>query len=81
MRGKVKHHEVAPTAIVKKIKTEEGYGFLESADGREIYFHRNSVQDPGFDSLKLGMCVSFAEEEGEDGPQASRVILSDRDIV
>lgn len=73
MRGKVKHHDIAPTGIVKKIMAGEGYGFLESADGREVYFHRNSVQDPGFDSLKLGSRVDFREEEGKEGPQASRV--------
>jgi cold shock CspA family protein len=81
MRGKVKHHETAPTAVVKKLMAEEGYGFLESADGREIYFHRNSVEDSGFDSLKPGARVRFKEEEGRDGPQASRVTPLDRDAA
>jgi cold shock CspA family protein len=78
MHGKVKHHAESPTGVVKKIMLEDGYGFLESADGREIYFHRNSVLEPGFDSLQLGVRVNFKEEEGEEGPQASRVTpLSD----
>jgi cold shock CspA family protein len=58
---------------VKKLLPEDGYGFLESADGREIYFHRNSVRELGFESLEIGARVRFAEEEGEKGPQASRV--------
>ena len=78
MRGKVKHHEAAPTAVVKKLIADEGYGFLESADGREIYFHRNSVEAPGFDALKPGAPVRYKEEEGRDGPQASRVTLLGR---
>jgi cold shock CspA family protein len=73
MRGKVKHHESAPSGIVRKLMPGEGYGFLESADGREIYFHRNSVSDHGFDNLEVGRRVSFVEEEGEKGPQASYV--------
>jgi len=73
MRGKVKLHEEQPTGVVKKLLPEDGYGFLESADGREIYFHRNSVQERGFESLELGARVRFAEEQGEKGPQASRV--------
>lgn len=73
MHGKVKHHEEAPIGVVKRLLLEDGYGFLESADGREIYFHRNSVLEPGFDSLQLGQRVRFDEEEGEKGPQASRV--------
>ena len=27
----------------------EGYGFIETADGREVYFHRNSVLDDAFE--------------------------------
>jgi len=73
MRGKTKHHETPPAGVVKQLMREDGYGFLESDDGREIYFHRNSVSEPGFDSLELGARVRFVEEEGEKGPQASRV--------
>jgi cold shock CspA family protein len=49
------------------------YGFLETDDGREVYFHRNSVLDGGFGSLRVGSRVVFAEEPGLDGPQASTV--------
>ncbi|WP_363346701.1 HPF/RaiA family ribosome-associated protein [Methylocystis echinoides] len=73
MRGKVKQHDEPLTGVVRRLMREEGYGFLESADGREIYFHRNSVQEPGFDHLEPGVRVGFKEEEGDEGPQASRV--------
>jgi cold shock CspA family protein len=73
MRGKVKHHDEAPIGVVRRLMPADGYGFLESPDGREVYFHRNSVREPGFDSLQLGARVNFIEEEGEEGPQASRV--------
>jgi cold shock CspA family protein len=73
MRGKVKHHETAPTGVVKKMSPDEGYGFIAAPDGREIYFHRNSVEGPGFDALSPGARVRYSEEEGREGPQASRV--------
>jgi cold shock CspA family protein len=73
MRGKVKRHELPPSGVVKKLMHDDGYGFLESADGREIYFHRNSVAEPGFESLEIGARVNFKEEQGENGPQASQV--------
>ncbi len=72
-RGDVKRHEPAPRARVSKLFPEEGYGFLETLGGREIYFHKNSVLDGEFERLKVGMAVRFAEEEGEKGPQASTV--------
>jgi ribosomal subunit interface protein len=72
-RGEVKLHESAPEAHVSKIFPEEGYGFLETPDGREIYFHENSVVNGEFQSLSVGTAVRFAEEQGAEGPQASTV--------
>lgn len=51
----------------------EGYGFLRDDDGKELYFHRNSVLREGFDRLEVGTEVRYAEEEGDNGPQASSV--------
>jgi cold shock CspA family protein len=73
MRGAVKSHAETPSGVVRKLMRKDGYGFIESPDGREIYFHRNSVEAPGFDALQLGERVAFTEEDGRDGPQASRV--------
>ena len=50
-------------------------GFIETADGREIYFHRNSVLNDAFSRLAPGTRVAFSEEMGEKGPQASSVKL------
>ncbi len=68
----VKDHDLIPHGTVSKLFTEQGYGFIESSDGREIYFHKNSALD-GFKKLKVGVAVRFEEEEGEKGPQASSV--------
>ena len=75
MQGQVKLHEGQPIGMVTKLDPSGEFGFLESADGREIYFHRNSVLDPGLSHLRVGTRVSFAEEMGEKGPQASTVKL------
>ncbi|RMD67795.1 MAG: ribosome-associated translation inhibitor RaiA [Gammaproteobacteria bacterium] len=72
-QGKVKHHEIPPEARIIRLFPEEGYGFIETPDGREIYFHRNSVINFPFEKLKVGMQVKFAEEQGIKGPQASTV--------
>ena len=74
-RADVKVHEPTPEARVTKLFPLEGYGYIETADGREIYFHANSVLNNRFKSLMLGSKVSFAEEAGEKGPQASTVRL------
>jgi len=73
MQGKVKHHDEQPVATVRLIDRADGFGFLKTADGRDIYFHQNSVLNGGFEKLKEGDRVTFAEETGDKGPQASTV--------
>jgi cold shock CspA family protein/ribosome-associated translation inhibitor RaiA len=71
----VKTLESPPHARVSKLFPAEGYGFLITPDNREIYFHRNSVLNDGFERLQVGTEVTFAEEDGDKGPQASTVKL------
>jgi len=73
LRGKVKHHESPLEAIIGALVAEEDYGFIETEDGREIYFHRNSVANDAFDTLAVGDRVTFSEALGDKGPQASFV--------
>ncbi len=54
-RGEVKGHATPPHAWASRLFPEEGYGFLETPNGREIYFYQNSVLESGFDHLKFGM--------------------------
>lgn len=68
---RMKPREGPPHGIVISLVAD--HGFLATGDGREIYFHRNSVIDNGFDVLEIGTEVRFAEEQGEQGPQASTV--------
>jgi ribosomal subunit interface protein len=72
-RQNVKTHEVPPHGKVSELFPEMDYGRISTPDGRSIYFHRNSVLNAGFDELKLGTEVRFAEEPGDEGPQASTV--------
>lgn len=74
MRGDVKAH-AAPIGG-KVVRLLEGYGFVETTEGGEICFHRNSVPGGAFEKLKEGdeVRVVIAEKEGEQGPQASTVI-------
>ena len=74
-RGAEKTHEAAPHGRVTMLFPKQDYGFLETPDGREIYFHRNSVLHPGFDRLEIGTEVRFVEELGQEGPQASTVAI------
>jgi ribosomal subunit interface protein len=77
-RGDVKVHELPPRGRVVRIFPDRGYGFLESDDGYEVYFHHNAVVDGAFGKLAVGDEVRFEEDEGEQGPQATSVIVVGR---
>ncbi|MGE0710735.1 MAG: HPF/RaiA family ribosome-associated protein [Planctomycetota bacterium] len=74
VRGYVKPH-FDPGAHGRIDRLAEDHGFLETFDGREVYFHRNSVVNVDFDALRPGAEVRFHEEEGDEGPQASSVMV------
>jgi ribosomal subunit interface protein len=70
---KVKNHATPPHGQVVEYHPGENYGKILTADGREVYFHENSVLNSGFAHLDVGSEVRFVEEQGELGPQASTV--------
>lgn len=78
-RGDVKAHpDQQAGAVVDELLEDEGYGFLRTVDGRRIYFHENAVAEDDFDRLTVGTGVRFAEEQGEQGPQATVVQIVDK---
>ncbi len=80
-RRQVKAHESAPRGRIVRLDGKNDYGFIETSDGREIYFHRNSIVNADFDRLEKGDVVRFHEEAGEMGPQASTVHLEDKQVA
>jgi ribosomal subunit interface protein len=72
--GAVKQHEPPQRyGRIARFIAGEDYGFIETSDGLEVYFHRNSLAEGNFDRLKVGDEVRFVVADGEKGPQASTV--------
>jgi ribosomal subunit interface protein len=73
--SKVKHHESGPHGVVRMLNRDEGYGFIATPAGDEVYFHMTSVVDDAFKRLKKGAKVRFALGTRPRGssPQASTV--------
>jgi cold shock CspA family protein/ribosome-associated translation inhibitor RaiA len=74
-QNQIKHHQGPPIATVVRIDPSGEFGFLKTNDGQEVYFHRNSVFGHGASRLRVGSRVTFVEESGEKGPQATTVKL------
>lgn len=77
-RGDTKTHpQQEIQAVVDRLFPMNGTGFLRTLDGRDIFFHRNSVLHGDYDRLEVGTGVTFSEELGEKGPQATTVRIVD----
>ena len=72
-RGDVKVHETPHHGQIARLFPEEGYGFITTVEGRELYFSRENMAHPAFDELEIGSAVQFIEDSGAEGPQARRV--------
>ena len=73
-RGDVKTHEEVQHGTVTRLFAADGFGFIETGDGRELYFSRDNVVHPTFDRLSPGDDVQFIKLAGGDsGSQAKRV--------
>ena len=75
-RGEVKLHAVPEHGRIARLLPERDGGFILTSDGNEIYFHRNSVANSGFDKLAVGDEVRFVAQHSESaaGRQASTVV-------
>lgn len=59
--------------VIKK-KTEKGFGFITpEGQGKDLFFHSNSLVGVTFDELQEGDNVTFEVEESAKGPNATNV--------
>jgi CspA family cold shock protein len=61
------------TGIIRRLLEYRGFGFIQSEDGRNVFFHRSEVLLVPFQALQEGQAVEFMVEETPQGPKARRV--------
>jgi cold shock CspA family protein/ribosome-associated translation inhibitor RaiA len=79
-KGRVRTDTSAPsgsalTGQVTLIEPGADHGFILNSVGSQIYFHRDSVTNTKFETLKQGDLVYYVEEEGDAGPVATKIRL------
>jgi len=85
-RHNVKAHDAGQRySRVVRLYPEQDYGFIETPEGQNVYFHRAVVRGDRYDALEVGSEVIYtlADQEGPMGPMASGIQLigSDHPIV
>jgi len=52
-----------PKGTIKLI-SDRGFGFIRTAEGKELFFHRNELQGVDYSSLREGQQVEFEVGQG-----------------
>jgi CspA family cold shock protein len=61
------------TGTVKWFNDSKGFGFIERANGGDVFVHYSAITAEGFRSLAEGQAVEFEVVQGEKGPAAENV--------
>jgi CspA family cold shock protein len=57
---------------IKKL-TEKGFGFIDTGDGNDMFFHMSNVEGVQYEDLREGQRVSYNPGRGPKGPRAENV--------
>ena len=57
--------------------TDRGFGFINTEEEKDLFFHRNDLQGVAFESLTEGQEVEFEVERTDKGLNAKNVRLAE----
>jgi len=61
---------------IKSLIGDKGYGFIQTSEGKQLFFHRSHLQGVDYSSLREGQEVEYEAGTGRDGrPAAVKVKL------
>lgn len=61
---------------IKRLIGDKGYGFIQTEEGKDLFFHQSQLQGVDYSSLKEGQEVEYEAGTGRDGrPAADKVKL------
>jgi CspA family cold shock protein len=60
---------------VKWFNGSKGFGFIERAEGEDVFVHYNAIVGDGYRNLEEGQRVEFSVVQGQKGLQAADVVV------
>lgn len=63
---------------VKWFNDAKGYGFIQRVDGKDVFVHYSSIRGEGHRTLLEGQMVEFDVSNGDKGPLADDVSVTEQ---
>jgi len=61
------------TGKVKWFNDQEGFGFISTEQGKDVFVHHSVIQGDGFKTLQENETVEYDFEDGPKGMKATKV--------
>ena len=66
-----------PKGTIRRLITDRGFGFIQTAEGKDLFFHRSELEGVDYSSLREGQEVEYEVGKGRNGrSEAVRVRLA-----
>jgi len=66
-----------PKGTIRRLIADRGFGFIQTEEGKELFFHRSKLEGVDYSSLREGQQVECELGQGRNGrPEAVRVRLA-----
>ncbi len=62
-----------PQGKIKRLVSDRGFGFIESEQGDDLFFHHSEVNGASIEELREGQVVEYEVGQGRKGPCATNV--------
>jgi CspA family cold shock protein len=67
-----------PKGIIRRLTADRGFGFIQRAEGEDLFFHRSELREVDFGCLREGQEVEFEVKQRFSGhPKAIQVRLAE----
>jgi CspA family cold shock protein len=61
---------------IKRVIHERGFGFIQTENGEQVFFHLTGLAEPIFQDLRRGEAVEFELIQDHRGPRAVHIRLA-----
>ena len=62
-----------PEGTIKKLVVDRGFGFIDTGDRQDLFFHFSALNGVRMEELREGQRVEYEAGEGPKGPRAESV--------